>query len=192
MESFKLVPLILCCCRHEYVIVSTVSAVTGGQLKNPIADSYPHPLTLTMTPVTRPDPSSGKTRRGDLNIRREDEAQPMPPGVFHYFPRLPAELRIATWEMALDPRGIRAVHYFTLFKTRGLRATGLSMRGTRASETRTGPDSVPCQPCRCVLTWKEALSMIQYVKCIERGARVSHDPPESPVRRDAGDWKPGC
>lgn len=45
------------------------------------------------------------------------EAKPLQE--FHGFSRLPPELRIAIWEMAVRPQGMNGVNYFTLFKSAG-------------------------------------------------------------------------
>ena len=44
---------------------------------------------------------------------------------FHYFPRLPPELRIAIWQMAIRPPDLRGVHYFSLFRSIGDRESPL-------------------------------------------------------------------
>lgn len=81
-------------------------------------------LSLTMAPVTR-SATSDKPRRRYTNTLPKDKAQPKPLEKFHYFPKLPPELRITIWEMAIRPRDIRGVHYFSLFKSTGDRESPL-------------------------------------------------------------------
>jgi len=62
---------------------------------------------------------SDKPRHRDecSNTLSKNKAQSKPLDQFHYFPRLPPELRIIIWGMALRPCGIRGVHYFSLFNS---------------------------------------------------------------------------
>ena len=60
------------------------------------------------------------------NTLPDDGAQPKPPETFHYFPRLPSELRVIIWKMALHPPGFkRWTRYLTLFESTGDRKSPL-------------------------------------------------------------------
>lgn len=77
-----------------------------------------------MAPV--PSGTSNKRRRTHSDTLPRDGAQPKPLGEFHYFLRLPPELRVIVWKMALHPWGAkRGVQYLSLFKSTGDRKSPL-------------------------------------------------------------------